>query len=353
MDKKLDEKTILDALKQVEDPDLKKNIVSLNFIKDLKISSENKVSFTLELTTPACPFKGKMKEQAEKLVREIPGVQDVEIQLTSRVRSTVQENTKNNIPGIKNIIVVGSGKGGVGKSTVSVNLAIALSQTGANVGLLDADIYGPSIPKLLSLDPLPDTETSGKICSVYRYGIRVMSIGLLLPPKKAVVWRGPMLDKMLKVLLYEVDWGDLDYLVVDLPPGTGDVQMTLCQNLQLSGAVVVSTPQGVAIEVAVKAMDMFQKLQCPVLGILENMSYYICNHCSQKEYIFGMGSTRQVSEEWHIPFLGEVPLCSQIRYTSDQGIPITISDPNSEGAKAFQEIASKISAQVSIKNFQE
>lgn len=349
---KVNEKDVLDALKQVEDPDLKKDIVSLNFIKDLQISSENIVSFTLELTTPACPFKKKMQEEAEKLILKIPGVKSVEIKTTSQVRSTVRDNKEIKLPGVKNIIVVGSGKGGVGKSTVSANLAIALEQEGAQVGLLDADIYGPTIPKLFSLDVYSQTDSPySRMQIYYRYGIKIMSVGFLIPEKTALIWRGPMLEKMLRMLLCDIEWGDLDYLIIDLPPGTGDVPLSLCQILNLSGAIIVSSPQAVAMQVAVRAIDMFNKLNCPILGIVENMSYYICSHCSQKDYIFGHGTTEQVSKEWNIPFLGEIPLCSQIRYTSDQGMPVVAVEPENPGAKAFQEIAQKISAQLSIKHF--
>ncbi len=338
---------ILQALRTILDPDLQQDIVSLGFVKDIQIEAENRVSVVIELTTPACPFKKHLQQEAEQKLQALPGVQSVHVQFTARVRSSDTMQTRL-LPQVKHIIVVGSGKGGVGKSMVSANLALSLSQAGARVGLLDADIYGPSIPLLFGINA-PEIATQGeKIFPVQKYGISVISMGFFLPQGKAVIWRGPMLDKLLTQFLEDVCWPELDYFIIDLPPGTGDVQLSLCQKLEITGAVIVSTPQEAALNVAQKAIAMFQEVNCPILGIVENMSYYLCPHCNQKEYLFGQGKIEEYTSLHQIPFLGQIPLTSQIRQQSDLGCPILLSHPTGPEAHAFEAIASQVASQISI-----
>ncbi len=256
-----------------------------------------------------------------------------------------------NLPNVKNIIPVASGKGGVGKSTVSANLALALAKAGAKVGLMDADVYGPSIPTLLGITAKPESK-DGRVLPVEKYGIKVISMGFFMPPNEAVIWRGPMLNKMIQDFLSVVDWGELDYLVVDLPPGTGDVQLSLCQSISLTGAVIVSTPQEVAWNVAQKAIVMFDKLNTPVLGIIENMSHYICGHCGESEEIFGKGGTENAAKRLETPFLGSIPLVKAISASSDQGDPLVYADPDSPSARQFTEIAGNLLKQLELRRTQ-
>ncbi|HWO56432.1 MAG TPA: Mrp/NBP35 family ATP-binding protein [bacterium] len=342
------EAQILQALKTIIDPDLHRDIVSLGFVKDIAVC-EDLVKVTIELTTPACPVKDDMKAQAERVIRALPGVSMVNIKMTAQVRPTLSEMGQALIPGVKNVIPVGSGKGGVGKSTVSANLAVALAQTGASVGLMDADVYGPSIPTILGITEPPVPGERG-IIPVTAYGVKVISMGFFLKPDQAVVWRGPMLTKMIEQFLGGVEWGEIDYLVVDLPPGTGDIQLSLCQRIPLTGAAIVSTPQDVALKVAEKAVIMFNQLKTPILGLIENMSYFTCSHCNHREYIFDNGGARRAADRLGVPFLGEIPLATRLRETSDSGVPIVIAEPDSESAIAFQQIARNLAAQVSIRN---
>ncbi len=344
------EADILNVLRQVQDPDLHKDIVSLGFVKEAKVTGET-VSMIIELTTPACPVRDQMKEEIKKLVLSLPGIKTVDVKMTAQVRATASQARDKLIPQVKNIIPVASGKGGVGKSTVSVNLAIALAKTGAKVGLLDADVYGPSVPTLMGITEKPK-QVNNRVIPVEKYGIKVVSMAFFVPPTEAVIWRGPMLHKMVENFLGGVEWGELDYLVVDLPPGTGDVQLSLCQMVPITGAVIVSTPQDVAWNVAQKAILMFNKLNAPILGIIENMSHFICGHCGQKEEIFGSGGARKAAEQWGIPFLGEIPLVTHIRTTSDKGKPIVHSDPGHPSANAFLKTAENMAAQISIRNIQ-
>ena len=345
------EQQVLAALRQVLDPDLHRDIVTLGFVKDLRISG-GEVSFTILLMTPARAGNDRMKEQAEAVVRALPGVRRVEVEMKAEVRSSPPPQGVNPLPGVRNVVPVGSGKGGVGKSTVSANLAVALAETGARVGLLDADIYGPSIPTILGITASPQPGTRG-ILPVNAYGVKVISSGFFLRPDQAVVWRGPMLAKMVEQFLTGVEWGDLDYLIVDLPPGTGDVQLTLCQRIPLTGAVVVSTPQDVALRVAEKAIAMFRQLRCPILGLIENMSYYVCPHCGGRDNIFDTGGAERAAARWDAPLLGKIPLATGIRQASDGGRPVVLEDPNSPSAAAFLEIAGQLAAQISIRNLQE
>ncbi len=337
---------VLDALRVVVDPDLHRDIVSLGFVKELKVH-DSRVSFAVQLTTPACPVKDQLKQQAEDVVKALPGVEAVSVTMTSDVRS--HGAMSGLLPGVKNVIPVASGKGGVGKSTVSANLAVALSKMGAKVGLLDADVYGPSIPTILGITDKPKPSQRG-ILPVLAYGVPVISAGFFIQPDQAVVWRGPMLAKMIEQFLSQVDWGELDYLIVDLPPGTGDVQLTLCQRIPLTGAVIVTTPQPVAVNIAEKAIIMFQQLKTPVLGVIENMSYWESRKTGEREYIFGSGGADRISEKWGFPVLGKIPLTTTIRETSDGGRPIVLEDPMSPSAEAFNYAAKNLAAQICVRN---
>ena len=339
---------VLNALRQVVDPDLHRDIVTLGFVKDLNVN-DGKVDFQMVLTTPACPVKDQMKEQAEQAVRALPGVGEVHIEMRSEVRSSTPSGGLASLPGVRNIVPIGSGKGGVGKSTVSANLAVALAQTGARVGLMDADVYGPSIPTILGITNRPEPGPQG-VFPVNAYGVKVISAGFFIRPDQAVIWRGPMLAKMIEEFLTRVTWGELDYLLVDLPPGTGDVQLTLCQRIPLTGAAIVSTPQDVALNVAEKAHIMFQQLKCPTLGLIENMSYFVCPHCGQQENIFDTGGAERAAERWQVPVLGKIPLATGIRVASDNGYPVVLEDPSSPSAMAFLQIAKNLAAQISIQN---
>ena len=343
----VNQEQVLDALRVVIDPDLHRDIVSLGFIQELKVH-DNRVSFHVQLTTPACPVKDELRQQAEDAVRSLPDVEAVEVTMTAQVRSHGPVG-QTMLPGVKNIIPVGSGKGGVGKSTVSANLAVALAKTGAQVGLMDADVYGPSIPTILGITERPQPGGRGML-PVMAHGVKVISAGFFVKPDQAVVWRGPMLAKMIEQFLGQVEWGELDYLIVDLPPGTGDVQLTLCQKIPLTGAVIVTTPQPVAVNIAEKAIIMFKQLKCPLLGVIENMSYFESRQTGEREYIFGSGGAERISEKWEIPVLSKIPLATTVRETSDGGRPIVLEDPESPAAIAFTYAAKNLAARISIRN---
>ncbi len=341
------EEQVLDALRSVRDPDLHKDIVALKFVENVKIV-DGAVSFTVVLTTPACPVKEQMKQQAESAVGAIPGVTAATATMTSRVQGSYVPQ-REGIPGVKNIVAVGSGKGGVGKSTVAVNLALALAQTGARVGLLDADIYGPNVPLMMGAVGKPESSPSGKIEPIRTYNVDMISIAFFLPDDNSpVIWRGPMLTKLLTQFIYDVEWGELDYLIMDMPPGTGDVQLTVAQSLPLTGAVIVSTPQDVALMDAKRALAMFQKLNVPVLGIVENMTTFICPNCQHETPIFGHGGAATAAHDLDVPFLGELPLTLEVRIGSDTGKPITVDQPQSAPAAAFRAVAKNLAAQISI-----
>jgi ATP-binding protein involved in chromosome partitioning len=343
------EQEILQALRSVKDPDLGRDIVELGFVKNLNIEGD-KASFAIELTTPACPVKDKLKEEAKRAALSVPGINSADIQMTARVRPSLGQQKEQLLSQVKNIIPVASGKGGVGKSTVSANLAVALVQMGAKVGLMDADVYGPSIPRIMGVKEGPKVLPGNRVTPPEIHGVKIMSMGFFIGDGEAIVWRGPMLHKTIQQFLWEVEWGELDYLVVDLPPGTGDVQLSICQTISLTGAAIVSTPQDVALKVAEKAIVMFNKLNTPILGMIENMSGYICSHCGLKNEIFGSGGARQYSLQRGIPFLGEIPLDGQVCRDSDSGSPVVISSPVSSAADAFRLIAQNLAAQVSIRN---
>jgi ATP-binding protein involved in chromosome partitioning len=345
------EQQVLDALRSVIDPDLRRDIVSLGFVKDVKICDGN-VAFKIELTTPACPVKDLMKSQATQAVLQIPGVRSVHVEMTASVRSR-QIGAEDLLPHVRHVIAVASGKGGVGKSTVAVNLAVALAQLGAKVGLLDADVYGPSVPLLMGTREAPRV-INEKIIPVERYGVQMMSLGFLLPDDQAVIWRGPMVAGTVRQLLTDVEWGEQDYLVVDLPPGTGDAPMTLSQSVPLTGVVIVMTPQDVALTIAGKAVAMFRKLEeglgrpIPILGIIENMSGFACPHCGQFTPIFAGKGGQHAAERLEVPLLGSIPLDPNISLSGDEGVPAIIAHPESAQAKAFRHIAQALAAQCSI-----
>jgi ATP-binding protein involved in chromosome partitioning len=307
------------------------------------------VDFTIELTTPACPVKDEMKAQAEALVRALPGVTAARAKMTANV-STRGGMGRQQVPGIRNIVAVGAGKGGVGKSTTSVNLAVALAQKGARVGLIDGDVYGPNIPQMLGLADTPEVSPEKRILPPQALGIKVISMGMLVPPDQPIIWRGPMLHGAVQQFMRDVEWGELDYLVVDLPPGTGDVALSMAQSVPMAGAVVVTTPQGVSVSDVRKAVGMFRQLSIPVLGVIENMSYFVCGHCSERTDIFGNGGGRRMADELQIPFLGEVPIDTRVRAGGDEGRPIVAEAPDAPAAKAFLDLASRVAAQVSIQN---
>jgi ATP-binding protein involved in chromosome partitioning len=338
---------VLDALRTVQDPDLRRDLVTLGMIEDLVVQ-DGEVSFTLVLTTAACPLRGQIEEDARRAVLAVPGVRDLRLTTTSRVRKPKDPTEdRRALPGVAHVIAVGAGKGGVGKSTVAANLAIALAQTGAKVGLLDGDMYGPNLPRMLGVHDQPD-QRDGKIIPLEAFGIRFMSIGLLVPQGEAVVWRGPMLHGALKSFLQDVDWSGLDYLLVDLPPGTGDIQLSLTQLTFVDGAVVVTTPSAVALEDAVKAADAFAKLKVPVLGMIENMSYFICPECKSRHAIFDSGRAEERALALGVPYLGAIPLHAAVRRGGDEGRPVVAAEPGSEYAGVLREIAGRLAQRVSI-----
>ncbi|MEN6372347.1 MAG: iron-sulfur cluster carrier protein ApbC [Armatimonadota bacterium] len=340
------DRDVIDALRKVNDPELGQSLVDLGMIQDVHVEG-GKVSFTVMLTTPACPLRSQIKDAAKDAVAVVPGVESVEVKLDSKVKSMPGAKEDEVLPGVKNIIAVASGKGGVGKSTVSVNLAVALSQEGAKVGLLDADIYGPSLPRLMGTNEHPKA-ANGKIVPVEQHGIKLMSLGFLMPEDTAVIWRGPLVAGAVKQMLSDVLWGELDYLVVDLPPGTGDAQITLAQTVPLTGVVIVTTSQDMALMIATKAAQMFKRMEVPVLGIIENMSYFICPHCGGRTDVFSHGGGEQAAERLNIPMLGQIPLEPEIVVDSDLGVPTVIARQESAQAESFREIARKVAGRTSV-----
>lgn len=337
---------IMAALKTVMDPDLHKNIVDLGFIKNMEVKG-GQVKFDVELTTPACPVKEQLKSECSTKVQEIEGVDSVEVNMTANVRAS--EHSQPVLTGVKNIIAVASGKGGVGKSTVSTNLAIALSQTGATVGLMDGDIYGPSIPKMMGIPITPPKGgPNNKFFPHENHGIKVVSAAFLTEEGQPLMLRGPMLGGIITQFLQNVEWGELDYLVIDLPPGTGDVQLTLTQKAPLSGGVIVTTPQQISLIDAEKGVKMFEQVKVPVLGVVENMSYFVCDGCDKKHYLFQSGAGKSLAEQFKIPLLGEVPFIPDVVISGDNGVPITLSQPDSPATKAYQALAGQVAAQISI-----
>lgn len=347
---------VMTALRQIIDPDLHRDIVSLGMIKELQIAPGDAgamVSFTFELTTPACPVRDMFKSQAEAAVSAIPGVAAVDVRMAANVRQSAPPRAGGHIqlPNVKNVVAVGSGKGGVGKSTVAANLAVALAETGARVGLLDADVYGPSVPSLMGVHHQPNVAEK-RLIPNEAHGVKLMSLGFLMEDARPVIWRGPMVGQALKQMLQDVEWGELDYLLVDLPPGTGDAPLTLIQSLPLAGVVIVSTPQDVALGIATKALQMFRHLNVPVLGIVENMSVFRCPECGHESHIFSHGGGEAAAKAHRVPFLGEVPLDEAIRVSGDEGTPVGANGANSPLSDVFGHLARRVAAQVSIRNAQ-
>ncbi|RMF64936.1 MAG: iron-sulfur cluster carrier protein ApbC [Calditrichaeota bacterium] len=359
------DKDVLQALGKVEDPMSGKDIVSINMIKDVRVD-DSRVSFTIEFKSETSPHREEIVKQAKAVVKGLPGVEEVTVNTgvhnPLKVVSTPSSQSPpprpqqpmpppqaNLAPNARHIIAVASGKGGVGKTTVSVNLAIALAQTGAKVGLLDADIYGPNVPIMMGVESKLGTRNN-KIAPLRRYDVDMVSVGFIAEGDTAIIWRGPLVGRMIQQFLQDVDWGELDYLIVDLPPGTGDAQLTLTQSVPLTGAIVVSTPQDVALSDAKKGINMFKKVEVPVLGVVENMSYFVCPHCQGRTEIFDHGGGKKASKKFDVPFLGEIPLDIKIRIGGDQGKPIVVSEPDSPVSEAFKKLAESIIAQVSKKD---
>ncbi len=341
------ETMILAVLDTVMDPELGRSLVAAGMIRDIVIS-DGHVALTLELTTPACPLRTVLRDAVEDAVRTVPGVESITVNVTARVRGAHAATEL--LPNVRNIIAVASGKGGVGKSTVAANLAVALAQTGAATGLLDLDIYGPSVPLLFNVHEHPEMDPERqKLFPLQRYGVALMSIGLLLDDNQPVIWRGPMVAGAVQQFLRDVEWGCLDYLVIDLPPGTGDAQLSLAQLVPLTGVVVVATAQDAALTIATKALGMFRTLQVPVLGLVENMSSFVCPHCGTETPIFGTpGTVETAARAQHAPFLGRIPLDAGVVLDGDRGVPTVTGRPDSVPATAFRALAGTVAAQVSM-----
>ncbi|MDF0555031.1 Mrp/NBP35 family ATP-binding protein [Kamptonema sp. UHCC 0994] len=348
----LDINSVLEILRPVQDPELGKSLVELNMIRNIKIDG-GQVSFTLVLTTPACPLREFIVEDCQKAVKQLPGVEGVAVEVTAETPKQKGVPDRQGIEGVKNILAISSGKGGVGKSTIAVNVAVALAQLGAKVGLLDADIYGPNDPTMLGLADAKVMVTKGPQGDIlepaFNYGVKLVSMAFLIDKDQPVIWRGPMLNGIIRQFLYQVQWGDLDYLIVDMPPGTGDAQLTMAQAVPMAGAVIVTTPQTVALLDSRKGLKMFQQLGVPVLGIVENMSYFIPPDMPDKQYdIFGSGGGEKTAAELGVPLLGRVPLEIPLREGGDGGVPIVVGQPDSASAKELKAIAQRIAGKVSV-----
>jgi ATP-binding protein involved in chromosome partitioning len=341
------EKSILTALTVVRDPDLHKDIVELGFVKNLDIKG-GVVSFDVELTTPACPVKEELKAQAEQAVAALPGVEEVRVRMTAQRPKTAGEKRTPLLREVRHVLAVASGKGGVGKSTATANLAVALAKTGAQVGILDADIYGPSMNIMFKVREAPVLDDAQKLHPVVVNGIKIVSMAMFAEDDKPVIWRGPMVSQMIQNFLHNVVWGALDYLLIDLPPGTGDIQLTLTQNAPLSGGVIITTPQEVSVIDAKKGLQMFQRVSVPVFGVLENMSYFICDGCDKKHFIFRQGGGRRIADSLGLPFLGELPLDPEVAEGGDAGIPIVLRKPESIVAREYQRVAGALASALSV-----
>ncbi len=337
---------VLGALAQVADPELGRDIVSLHMVEGVSVKGDV-VTFTLNLTTPACPLRDRLETAAREAVAALPGVTKVEMKTGAVVFATRDYGQSEVLKGVKNVVAVASGKGGVGKSTVTVNLAVALAATGAKVGILDADVYGPSIPLMMGVKDKPEV-VDEVIRAPVAHGVKVASLGFFYTMQTPVIWRGPLVAGAVRQLLTQVEWGDLDYLVADLGPGTGDASLTLAQTVPLGGVLIVTTPQDAALGIAAKALAMFKRLDVPILGVVENMSYFVCPHCGERSEVFSSGGGRRVATDWGVDFLGAVPLATEIRKHSDTGSPIVASEPDSPEAQAFKEIAFRVAGMVSI-----
>ncbi len=345
------EDIVLNALKRIREPQSGKDIVSLDMVRGLQIH-EGVLSLKIVLQIPPQEAHRAMEREIYQALERIPGVKEVKLHMSTEAGNTPKTRPGNRLAGVKNIVAVASGKGGVGKSTVAVNLAIALAQAGHKVGLLDADIYGPSIPTLMGLKntpPLVD-QNKKKIIPLEKYGIKTISIGYLMRDEDAAIWRGPMVGRMLQQFVEDVDWGELDYLLMDFPPGTGDAQLSLSQIVPISGSVIVTTPQDVALADVIRGVAMFQKVQVPTIGVVENMSFFNCPHCKERSEIFGHGGGKKKAEEMKVPFLGEIPLQQDTRVGSDEGKPIVAMQPDSAIAQVFKTIAENTTRELNLIN---
>lgn len=348
----VDTHSVLDVLRPVQDPELQKSLVELNMIRNVQIDGGT-VSFTLVLTTPACPLREFIVEDCQKAVKQLPDVEEVVVDVTAETPQQQSLPDRQGIDGVKNLVAISSGKGGVGKSTVAVNVAVALAQTGAKVGLIDADIYGPNTAAMLGLADAKVMVQQGPQGEVlepaFNHGVKLVSMAFLIDPDQPVIWRGPMLNGIIRQFLYQVNWGELDYLIVDMPPGTGDAQLTLAQAVPMAGAIIVTTPQNVALLDSRRGLKMFQQLGVPVLGIVENMSYFIPPDLPDRQYdLFGSGGGEKTAQELGIPLLGCIPLEITLRQGGDRGLPIVVAEPESASAQALIAIAKAIAAKVSV-----
>jgi ATP-binding protein involved in chromosome partitioning len=350
-DDAISEEQVLAALSTVQEPELGGDLVSRRMIKQVTVDG-GAVAFTVELTTPACPLKDEIREACEAAVRAIPGVTDIAIEFTAQVRQQAGIPEQQAIPGVAHVLAVAAGKGGVGKSTVAANLAVALAQEGARVGLMDADVFGPSVPLMMGVSGQPEAfeDASGNTTMVplQAHGIKLISIGFMIDESQPVIWRGPMVTQLLRQFLYNVAWAPLDYLVVDMPPGTGDVALTLAQSLPLTGSVIVTTPQVVSTSDVVKAMQMFRRVNVPLLGIVENMSYFVAPDTGTRYDIFGTGGAERLAQQLDIPLLGQIPLGMAVRAGGDQGQPAVISQEADAYADTFRQVARQVAARISV-----
>tara|TARA_B100000315_G_scaffold249663_1_gene281252 strand:- start:3068 stop:4147 length:1080 start_codon:yes stop_codon:yes gene_type:complete len=337
---------ILSALKNVIDPELHQDIVTLGMVKDIQVDGDA-VALSIELTTPACPLKEQIERDIRSAVEALPGVATLDLKMTGAVRGTRVPDSGQLLPAVKNVIAVASGKGGVGKSTIAANVAVAMAETGAKIGILDADIYGPNMPKIMGVKERP-TGSDKRIVPPKSYGVKVMSLAFFVTDETALIWRGPMVASTIRQFLTDVEWGELDYLIVDLPPGTGDASLTLAQSIPLSGVIIVTTPQDAALTIATKSLQMFRKLNVPVLGMVENMSYFLCPHCQERTEIFGHGGGQEASKQLDATFLGEVPLDRVIREKGDEGYPIVVSEPNSPLSEVFRKVGRNAAGRISV-----
>jgi ATP-binding protein involved in chromosome partitioning len=349
----LNDTTITEALRNVQDPELHRDIVSLDMVKEIHIDG-TQVALKIDLTTPACPLKDQIAGDVESHVKEL-GATDVSIEWGASVRRAVpgQQQQENLVPGVKNIIAVASGKGGVGKSSVSVNLATALALEGATVGLLDADITGPNIPQMMGVEGQPSATPEGKIKPLERYGVKVISIQFFVPEGQPIVWRGPLVGGAIQQFLRDVDWGELDYLVIDMPPGTSDAQLTLAQSVPVTGSVLVTTPQDVALSDVEKALHMFERMSVPTLGVVENMSSFICPHCDEPTEIFGRGGAERFAKTHDLHYFGGIPLDMKVRQGGDAGVPAVAQREPGPAAEVMREVARAVAGRVSMQATQE
>lgn len=344
----LNEAAIYDALRSVQEPELGRDIVTLNMVKDVVISPDNDVSLKIELTTPACPLKDEIQRNVDAALKAI-GARSIELSWGAMVRRATPSQPQQLVPGVKNVIAVASGKGGVGKSTVSTNLAVSLAMDGASVGLLDADITGPNIPLMMGIEGQPVASPDGKITPLERYGVKVISIQFFIPEGQPVVWRGPLIGGAIQQFLRDVDWGDLDYLVIDLPPGTSDAQLTLAQAVPISGTVLVTTPQDVALLDVQKALAMFRRMSVPVMGVVENMSAFVCPHCGEATEIFGRGGGEKFARQHDIEYFGGIPLDIKVRQGSDAGVPAVAQREPGVAAEVMRALARTVAARMSVR----